>query len=190
MRKALFLATALTTSVSFIPLQASAECIMGQIEWFAMNWVPQEYLPADGQILPIRQYSALYSLLGTTYGGDGRNTFALPDLRGRVPVGKGDGDGSNAHKIGEMLDTQNTPSNVMEMPAHQHDTGASSVLESIPPDAAEGQAGAWNGVKAVTHVAADAKTELTGASQPTPNMRPALVLTPAICVEGRYPSRH
>lgn len=76
------------------------ECYLGQVKMFAGNFAPRNYALAEGQLLPISQFEALFALLGTTYGGDGRTSFALPDLRGRVPVGAGAGPGLNQIQLG------------------------------------------------------------------------------------------
>ena len=88
----------------------SVEPLLGEITMFAGNFAPRGWALCDGQLLPIAQYSALFSILGTTYGGDGRTTFALPDLRGRVPIHAGSGPGLTNHRLGskggsEMLST-------------------------------------------------------------------------------------
>ena len=85
------LAVGLTTAMPTAPVQAGANPYLGEISWFAGNFAPRGWAFCDGQLLPISQYSALFSLLGTIYGGDGRTTFALPDMRGRAPVHAGSG---------------------------------------------------------------------------------------------------
>jgi microcystin-dependent protein len=80
-----------------------ADPIVGEIRIFAGNYAPQDWHLCDGQLLPIRENEALYSLLGTTYGGDGRSTFGLPDLRGRLPVHQGTGQGLTPRTLGQTL---------------------------------------------------------------------------------------
>ena len=79
------------------------EPFLGQIVMFAGNFAPRGWAMCQGQMLPISQYTALFSILGTTYGGDGRTTFALPDLRGRGPVGMGQGPGLPQRELGEVI---------------------------------------------------------------------------------------
>lgn len=78
------------------------DCFIGEVKMFAGAFAPQGYALANGQLLPIQQYSALFSILGTTYGGDGSTNFALPDLRGRVPIGAGQGKGLDNVDLGRM----------------------------------------------------------------------------------------
>lgn len=78
------------------------DCFIGEVRMFAGNYAPRDYMMANGALLPINQYQALFSVLGTTYGGDGRTTFALPDLRGRVAIGAGAGPGLDQVPLGLM----------------------------------------------------------------------------------------
>lgn len=93
---------------------------LGQITIFAGNFAPRGWAFCDGQILQISQYTALFSLLGTTYGGDGRTTFGLPDLRGRVAAHEGSGPGLSPLKLGEKGGNENTTLNVGNLPPHSH----------------------------------------------------------------------
>lgn len=97
------IALALVLTVGFVNDLQAQDPILGEIKMFAGNFAPRGYAFCDGQLLPIAQNSALYSILGTTYGGDGRTTFALPDLRGRAPVHQGSGPGLNTIKLGQKL---------------------------------------------------------------------------------------
>ena len=92
-----------TTSISFFSSSAiaQAEPILGQVQMFAFNFCPRGWAKADGSILSISEHTALFSLLGTIYGGDGRTTFALPDLRGRDPIGMGQGQGLESYALGQ-----------------------------------------------------------------------------------------
>jgi microcystin-dependent protein len=93
---------------------------LGQIEAFPFGFAPRGWQACSGQLLPINQNTALFSLLGTTYGGNGTQTFALPDLRGRVAMGQGNGGGLTQRVIGETLGEENHTILVPEMPAHTH----------------------------------------------------------------------
>src|ERR1700689_3127872 len=94
--------------------------LLGAIFIFAGNFAPTGYQLCQGQLLPISQYAALFSILGTTYGGNGTSTFQLPDLRGRVPVGQGSGSGLTPIVLGETAGTQNVTILTNNLPAHNH----------------------------------------------------------------------
>lgn len=96
------------------------EDFIGTIVLFAGNFAPQGWADCNGQLLPISQNAALFSILGTTYGGDGRSTFALPDLRSRVPVGIGQGPGLSNYNLGQMAGTESVTLNANQLPAHTH----------------------------------------------------------------------
>lgn len=96
------------------------EAYIGQIEIFAFGFAPRNWVACAGQILPINQYQALFSLLGTTYGGDGIRTFALPNLLGRIAVGQGAGPGLTSRTIGQMGGEENHTLTLQETPAHTH----------------------------------------------------------------------
>ena len=97
-----------------------SEPFLGQVTIFAGNFAPRGWAFCDGQLLPISQYSALFSILGTTYGGDGRTTFALPDLRGRTPIGPRNGPGLSDYRLGQQGGSQTNTLTVSEMPSHNH----------------------------------------------------------------------
>lgn len=112
-------ATALLGTASAHACSADSEYI-GSVCATAANFCPNGYFQANGQLLPISQYTALFSLLGTTYGGDGRTTFALPDLRGRSAIGVGQGPGLSNVSLGEPRGTENTTLTINQMPIHTH----------------------------------------------------------------------
>lgn len=97
-----------------------SEPYIGEIQMFGFNFAPRGWANCDGQLLPIAQYSALFSLLGTTFGGDGRTTFALPDLRGRVAVHVGTGGGISPVSWGERFGQESSTLTVQNMPSHTH----------------------------------------------------------------------
>lgn len=97
-----------------------SEPFIGEIIMFAGNFAPRGWAFCAGQILPIAQNTALFSILGTTYGGNGQTTFALPDLRGRVPTGQGQGPGLPAVDLGEIAGTPTTTLTINQLPAHNH----------------------------------------------------------------------
>ncbi len=96
------------------------EPFIGQIQIFGFNFAPRGWALCDGQLLPISQYSALFSLLGTAFGGDGRTTFALPDLRGRVPVHVGNGPGLSPIRWGDKSGAESMTLTVVNLPSHSH----------------------------------------------------------------------
>jgi microcystin-dependent protein len=119
-----------------------AESFLGEIRMFAGNFAPRSWALCDGQLLSINQNDALFSLLGTTYGGDGRTTFGLPDLRGRVPIHQGTGPGLSLRRIGEKSGSENATVSQSQLPSHTHPMKASSALASFrPPGVEYAQAG-------------------------------------------------
>src|SRR3954470_21278546 len=95
---------------------------IGEIRLFPYNFAPRGWAFCSGQILPISQNTALFSLLGTTYGGNGQTTFALPDLRGRAAISSGQGPGLSSYTIGEVGGVESVTLNTQQMPQHQHQT--------------------------------------------------------------------
>ncbi len=165
-----------------------SEPFLAEIHIFGFNFPPRGYAACDGQILPINQNQSLYSLLGTTYGGDGRTTFALPDLRGRVPVHFGNGIqlGQRGGEEGHTLTTQ-------EIPAHTHNLQASSQT----PNRESPQGNFLSGSPLNPYSSATPNTTLNngsvanaGASQPHENMQPFQVINFCIALQGMFPSRN
>lgn len=125
----------LTAAVMFMtttPDNANAgmEPFVGEISYVAFNFAPQGWYQCDGQILPINQYQALFSLLGTNYGGDGTTTFALPDMRGKVPVHQGQHPGGSMFTLGQTSGAENVTLTLNNMPAHNHPATATSASTS------------------------------------------------------------
>jgi microcystin-dependent protein len=173
---------------------AQVECFLGEIRWVGFNFAPVGWAIAAGQILPISQNTALFSLLGTTYGGNGQTTFALPDLRGRVPVGFGQGPGLSNYVLGETGGAEAVTLTPAQMPAHTH-----AAMAATPGATARDPGG---NVQARTSeigkpyragpatVAMDPSAIGTaGGGQPFENRPPYLTLTPIICLQGIFPSR-
>lgn len=163
-----------------------SEPYIGEIRQTAFGIVPAGWAACNGQILPVVQNEALFSILGTTYGGDGRNTFGLPNLQGRVPVGPGDGialgqpGGSSTHTL-----------TTAELPAHGHPLAASTAAGSIadPEGNVVGKAKAYvPGSNAAAGLDASA-VQSAGGSQPHENMAPYLTIQFVIALKGIYPSR-
>lgn len=169
---------------------------IGQICMFGGNFAPRGWAFCQGQILSIPQNTALFSILGTYYGGNGQTTFGLPDLRYRVPVGTGQAPGFGAMNMGQMGGEANHTLIITEMPAHTH------VLQ-LPTTSADSSAKNPNGnilggTASPTYAApaaangqmGGAAIGITGSSQPHNIMQPYLGLNFIIAMEGVYPSRN
>ncbi len=128
----------ITARISIIALCASLsgtviagpEPFVGEISYVAFNYAPQGWFQCDGQTLPINQYQALFALIGNTYGGNGTTTFALPDMRGKVPVHQGQHPGGSMYTLGQTAGTESTTLTVNQLPAHTHLASANSVSNS------------------------------------------------------------
>ena len=173
------------------------EGYIGQIILFAGNFAPRNWALCDGQLLPISQWSALFSILGTTYGGDGRTTFALPDLRGRAPIHEGQGPGLPSYRLGQKGGSEQNVLNITNMPAHNH-TGSSLNVSNQAGEETSPPAGGSIGGGAAIYNAESPNTTLNqnsvvinseGGNQPVNNMQPWLALNYIICLQGIFPSR-
>ncbi len=118
------------TFVVSIPDARGQQAFVGQIRMFAGNFAPAGWMFCEGQLLPISQYETLFNLIGTTYGGDGISTFALPDLRGRVIIGPGQGSGLSNYVLGQEGGTESVTLTTNQIPAHSHAAIADSTLGS------------------------------------------------------------
>lgn len=176
------------------------EGYIAEIRMFAGNFAPRNWALCQGQILSIAQNTALFSLLGTTYGGNGQTTFALPDLRGRVPVGTGQGPGLSDVQLGEVAGEPNHTLITSEIPAHNHaaTAPAASASTTATPSAsvAPGPVTLGAGVSksfGTTDLAINLGAPtigLAGGSQPHNNMQPYLGMNYIICMFGIFPSRN
>lgn len=190
--------------------------MMASIMLFAGNFAPRGWAFCDGQLLPISQNSALFSLLGTTYGGDGRTTFALPDLRGRAPIGPRTGPGLSTRKLGQRSGVETTTINVLNLPNHNHvatftqTSGAVSIgavadtANSDDPtnrSLATPDVGGNNFIYSdddpstnlkpgAVQVTGTVQVGLTGGQQPFNNMQPFLGVNYIIAMQGIFPSRN
>jgi microcystin-dependent protein len=162
---------------------------------FAATFAPRGYAFCNGQLLSIAQNTALFSLIGTTYGGNGTTTFGLPDFRGRVPIHAGQGPGLSNFVEGEMAGTENTSLLVSNLPQHNHPFIATSEAGSTsdPTGAYLGNTGAldreYNTSGTLVNMNAGA-VGISGGSQPFNNMQPYLVVNFIIALEGIFPSRN
>jgi microcystin-dependent protein len=166
---------------------------IGEIRMFGFGFVPQGWAACDGQLLPIAQNAALFSLLGTTYGGDGQTTFALPDLRSRVPVCQGQGPGLSPYAPGQAGGTETVTLAAAQMPGHSHPVEASTSPAGSGQPAGRTlarSAGHTYTARPGTRTAMNAAMlGQTGGSQPHGNIQPYLAVTYCIATEGIFPSR-
>ena len=170
------------------------EPFLGQITAFGFNFPPRGWAQCDGQLLPISQYSALFSLLGTMYGGDGRSTFALPDLRGRTALHLGAGPGLTSRNIGQKSGAETNTLTVNQLPSHTHTFAPPSSSGAGTTDVATlnypAQAEEDNYDDTSDATMGSGTTGSTGNSQSVDNMQPYLVVNFCIALTGVFPSRN
>ncbi|KIG17597.1 Microcystin dependent protein [Enhygromyxa salina] len=170
------------------------EPFIGMIVQFGGNFAPRGWALCNGQILSIAQHTALFSILGTTYGGDGRTSFALPDLRGRVAIHEGAGPGLTLRKLGETGGHETVTLTVNQMPAHNHPVLADKTLATTgdPVGNAFGHTGDTSIYEAgPPNQVMDADTiGNRGGGQPVDVMPPFLAINFIIALEGIFPSRN
>jgi microcystin-dependent protein len=158
---------------------------------FGFGWAPVGWALCNGQLLAISQNTALFSLLGTTYGGDGRTTFGLPDLRGRVPLHWGQGPGLSNYDLGEVTGTETVTLTVQNLASHGHGVQGSATASSKSPAGlvpAFTPAGSTYGAPDGTAMANNMVGN-TGNNQPFGVLQPLLAMCWCIATEGIYPSR-
>ena len=167
------------------------EPYIGQITMFAGNFAPRGWAFCDGQLLPISSHTALFSLLGTIYGGDGRTSFALPDLRGRLPVHAGNSPGLTQKLIGQKGGTENVTVTVNQMPVHTHTPQATNTPGSGSDPTGAVPAGATGGSYYTAAAPAQemnaSAVSSVGSGQPHSNMQPFLGIHFCIALLGYYP---
>lgn len=175
---------------------------IGEIKMFGGNFAPRGYAFCDGQLLPISSNTALFSILGTIYGGDGRTTFALPDLRSRSPMHEGRGPGLPTVVLGQRTGNPTTTLLSQNLPAHGHSAGTLSVSVSPASGASDEPAGnVLAGVDEDLYAPAtgplttmgvgsiQGQTGLTGSNQSFSNQSPVTVINFIIALQGLFPSR-
>lgn len=172
---------------------------IGEIRQFAGTFAPRGWHICDGQLISISSNTALFSLLGTKFGGDGRNTFALPDLRGRAPMGHGNGPGLTPRKIGEQTGKAEVALTPAEMAAHNHAANASVVTansEASPTDSVWTSRSGGRGSAGIPIYGAAENTNMSslalgtsGNQQAHNNMQPYLPLNFIIAATGVFPQR-
>ena len=161
---------------------------VGEIRMFGGNFAPVGWMFCAGQLLPISEYDTLFNLIGTTYGGDGQTTFALPDLRGRLPIHQ-----DSQFTIGETGGVETVTLTTNQIPAHNHAMQATADIPtgSSPSNAVTGQAAAkLYRSGAPTLQLAPGSVEPTGGSQPHDNRQPYLCVTFIISLFGIFPSQN
>ena len=175
-----------------------AEPFISQITLFAGNFAPRGYAMCNGQLLPIAQNQALTALLGATYGGDGRVTIGVPDLRGRVPAHVGTGPGLSPRFLGQRLGVETVVVRENEIPVHTHNFMGSTdpATSDTPTDNVFATVGGTlysDGVKAGTSTLKDMKAGIigdTGSYEPHSNMMPYLCINFIIALKGAFPARN
>jgi microcystin-dependent protein len=183
---------------------------IGEVRLFAGNFAPRGWAFCDGNVLPISSNTSLYSILGTTYGGDGRSTFALPDMRGRVAVGPRTGPGLSQYREGQQGGTETNTLSTAQLPAHNHD--ATGVIKASNANATTKEPGGnyfassiyainRGNIVDVLSYGATSNVEMnanaidvtvgnTGDNQAANNRQPYLAMNYIICTQGLYPARN
>jgi len=196
MKKKIF--TLLVLFLSFMSLKAQQPYV-GEIRMFAGNYAPYGWAICDGSLLSIAENDVLFALIGTTYGGDGQTTFALPDLRGRAPIHQG-----NGYVIGQLGGTETVTLTANQIPTHSHtgslmlgiskqggnvDTPVGNVT-AVNPARGNEFSTVSNGTMATVSFSAGAATSITGGNQPHENMKPFVAINYIIALYGIFPSQY
>jgi microcystin-dependent protein len=170
---------------------------LGEIRLFGFPRIPTGWHSCDGSLLAIAEYDALFTLLGTTYGGDGVTSFGLPDLRGQVPLHQGQGQGLSARPLGQAGGSESVTLNVQQMPQHNHSwvatqgpattqtPGSTVILGALDPDTQY----VTDITGYVAYPLAASSIQPSGGGQPHDNMMPTLTVSICIALYGVYPSQ-
>lgn len=196
MKKFIFLALMLMTLLTGTKSMSQAiDPFVGQIALVGFTFAPRGWAVCDGSLLSIANDQALFALIGTTYGGDGVTTFALPDLRGRVPMGQGNGVGLTPAIQGEMKGTETNIISVAQMPSHNHTVNAvlaegnqNTPTNNFPADTKLLDKEYANGIGNTTMN--PQMIENRGGNQPVNNMQPSLTMMYIIALQGVFPARN
>lgn len=189
-RSAILAAVTMILAVLFSMQPANANAqdpFIGEIKFIAFNFAPRGWAFCDGQLLPIAEHTALFSLLGTTYGGDGRTTFALPDLRGRFPLHKS---ATGEHPLGQMGGEELVILDISEIPSHTH----AAMAVNVNANSSSPAGNAWGMKKAYsTNIPDTPMNDMAigsaGGGDPHENMPPFTTLNCIIALQGIFPSR-
>ncbi len=169
------------------PQFVQAQAFLGEVRWVAFNFAPRGWASCNGQLLPILQNQALFSLMGTTFGGDGRVNFALPDLRSRAPIHVGSG-----HVLGERAGAESHVLTLAELPSHSHalmadprEATETSPAGKVPAKTSDGSS-AYGSLASTTMMAGSVSS--AGGGQAHENMKPFIALNCVIALQGIFPS--
>ena len=170
---------------------------IGEIRMFGFGRTPNGWQGCDGSLLAIAEYDALFALIGTTYGGDGQTTFAVPDLRGRLPIHQGQGPGLSNYVIGQRAGTETVTVLSTQMPAHTHTlvatsgaAGSATPANTQLPGAVRGETFYVSDTTGASALAMSAQsTSVAGGSQPHENCMPTLTVQYCIATFGIFPSQ-
>lgn len=177
----------------------ASEPFLGQLMLFGGNFCPRNWANADGQILPIASNQALFSLFGTLYGGDGRITFALPDLRGRAPISPGAGPGLTTFNHGQKTGSETQQILVQNMPPHRHNINVTNTIADKPGPGGKRLAAMGNSqfsgpyvysTAAANKTLSDDSISYTGSGVPIPLRAPELAIQWCVALTGVYPARN
>jgi microcystin-dependent protein len=172
-----------------------ANPFVAEIRIFPFNFAPKGWAFCDGQILPLSQNTALFSLLGTTYGGDGKSNFALPNMQGNAPMHPGQGPGLSLHDLGETGGSDTVTLLESEIPSHSHTPMSSTTSAASPTPGPTVMFGKSNGIAAYSSTTTglvqlnDNAVAPAGGDQPHNNLMPYLTLNFCIALQGVYPPR-
>ena len=171
-----------------------ADPFVAEIRIFPFNFAPKGWAWCDGQLMPLSQNTALFSLLGTTYGGNGKSNFALPDLQGRAPMHPGQGPGLSLHDLGETGGSETVTLLESEIPAHAHTLTASSdpadVQQPTPSRSLARSASGFAYLEGVPNATlSDQALMSAGGDQPHNNLQPYLTFYFCIALQGVFPPR-
>jgi len=175
-----------------------AEAFIGEVRIYGFNFAPRDWAFCNGDLLSISQHTALFSLLGTNFGGNGTTTFGLPDFRGgRAPLSAGQGPGLSAYDVGETGGVPTVTLTVKETPQHAHTASASSTPANVSTPSANTAIARSKGAMAyappvsasLVQMGRAAVSQAPGGSAPHNNLMPYQVLNYCICINGIYPQR-
>lgn len=171
-----------------------SEPFVGEIRMFAGNFAPRGWAFCDGQLLAVSQNDALFSLIGTIYGGDGQTTFGLPDMRGRIPIHAGTGPGLSPRQLGSKGGAESVTLTVNQMPGHSHEQRASTDLAKdagaqgkVPARTNPASLDIYDGIGPFTRLSSESMTS-TGGSRSHTNLQPFTCIHFIIALFGIYPS--